>query len=65
MDKVRAGIIGCGKFAEAMHFPNIAAYVGSWREKLQQDERAISEAAAAAQKAVEWLLAKAGLPLPD
>jgi len=45
-------------------FPNIAAYVGSWREKLQQDDRAISEAAASAQKAVEWLLVKAGLPLP-
>ena len=48
----------------APDFPNIAAYIGSWRAKLSNDARAVCEAAAAAQKAVEWLLAKADLPLP-
>ncbi len=45
-------------------FPNIAAYIDSWRAKLGSDARAICEAAAAAQRAVEWLLKAADLPLP-
>lgn len=46
-------------------FPNIAAYIDSWRARLVSDARAICEAAAAAQKAVECLLTAAGLPLPQ
>ncbi len=45
-------------------FSNSAAYVQSWRTRLQGDPRAIAEAAAAAQQAVEWLLQQAGLPWP-
>jgi antirestriction protein ArdC len=49
----------------APDFPNIASYIHSWRKRMQRDAQAVCEAAAAAQKAVEWLLAKAGLPLPE
>lgn len=44
---------------------NMAAYVDSWRTRMQRDARAICEAAATAQRAVEWLLTTAGLPLPE
>ena len=47
----------------APDFPNIAAYVASWRQRLERDPQALGEAATTAQKAVEWLLAKAGMPL--
>ena len=49
----------------APDFPNIAAYVESWRSRMQHDAQAIAEAAASAQRAVEWLLDKAALPLPQ
>jgi antirestriction protein ArdC len=49
----------------APDFPNMASYIHSWRRRMERDAQAICEAAAAAQKAVEWLLDKAGLPLPD
>ena len=49
----------------APDYPNIAAYVDSWRTRMERDAQAIAEAAAAAQKAVEWLLTTAGLPLPQ
>ena len=39
------------------NFPNIAAYVASWRKCMQRDTTAIAKAAAAAQKAVDWLQA--------
>jgi len=48
----------------APDFPNFASYVDCWRKRMQRDPQAICEAAASAQKAVEWLLNKAGLPLP-
>ncbi len=44
--------------------PNIAAYVHLWQRRLQSDERAIAQAAAGAQKAAEWRLGAAGIPLP-
>jgi len=44
-------------------FANTASYVDHWRQRMQRDVRAVCEAAAAAQKAVEWLLEKAGLEL--
>jgi antirestriction protein ArdC len=49
----------------APDYPNVAAYVESWRTRMARDAQAIAEAAAAAQKAVEWLLGKAELPLPQ
>ena len=48
----------------APDFPNVAAYLDFWRGRMQRDAQAICEAAAAAQKAVEWLLQTAGLELP-
>lgn len=42
-------------------FGNTASYVDHWRKRMQRDPQAVCEAAAAAQKAVEWLLMKAGL----
>jgi len=42
-------------------YPNVAAYVDVWRRRMQRDARAIGEAAAEAQKAADWLLARAGL----
>ncbi len=49
----------------APDFPNMANYLAFWRTRMQGDAHAIAEAAAAAQKAVEWLLTIAGLPLPE
>ena len=49
----------------APDFPNMAAYIHSWRKRMERDAQAICEAAAAAQKAVEWLFCKAGLALPE
>jgi antirestriction protein ArdC len=48
----------------APDFPNMAAYVDAWQSRMRRDPQAICEAAAAAQKAVEWLLTKADLALP-
>jgi antirestriction protein ArdC len=48
----------------ASDYPNIASYVDAWRRRMQRDARALGEAAAKAQKAADWLLAKAGLSLP-
>jgi len=48
----------------APDFPNMAAYLHSWRSRMTRDPQAICEAAAAAQKAVEWLLQKAAMALP-
>jgi antirestriction protein ArdC len=45
-------------------FPNMAAYLDHWRVRMHRDPQAIGEAASAAQRAVEWLLQKAGIPLP-
>ena len=45
-------------------FPNLAAYLDSWRACMNRNPQAIGEAAAAAQKAAEWLLQKAGMALP-
>jgi antirestriction protein ArdC len=49
----------------APDYPNVAAYIEAWRTRMERDAQAIAEAAAAAQKAVEWLLTAADLPLPQ
>jgi antirestriction protein ArdC len=41
--------------------PDHAAYIASWLAVLKSDKRAIFTAAALAQKAVDWLIDKAGL----
>jgi len=49
----------------APDFPNMAAYLAGWRSRMNRDSQAICEAAAAAQKAVEWLLQAADMTLPS
>ena len=43
--------------------PDHAAYIAGWLEVLRRDKRAVFVAAAQAQKAVDWMTARAG-PAP-
>jgi antirestriction protein ArdC len=60
--EIGAAILGAHLGLPPDHIFNHAAYIESWMSILKSDDRAFLHAAAQAQKAVDWLLAKSPAP---
>jgi len=60
--EIGAAILGAHLGLAPAHIHNHAAYIGSWMQVLNDDKRAFLFAAAQAQRAVDWLLAKSPAP---
>lgn len=56
--EIGASILGAQLGLPPDHLTDHAAYVGHWLKLLKDDKRAFLAAAAQAQTAVDWLLAK-------
>lgn len=61
--EIGASILGAHLGLPPDHLSDHAAYIGHRMKILKDDKRAFLSAAAQAQTAVDWLLAKAELPL--
>ena len=60
--EIGASILGAHLNLPPSHIEDHAAYIGHWMKLLADDKRAFLSAAAQAQTAVDWLLAKSPLP---
>ncbi|PZO52408.1 MAG: antirestriction protein ArdC [Alphaproteobacteria bacterium] len=61
--EIGASILGAHLGLPPGHLSDHAAYIGHWMKLLKDDKRAFLSAAAQAQTAVDWLLAKAAPPV--
>ncbi|NDC59493.1 MAG: hypothetical protein EBZ50_11875, partial [Alphaproteobacteria bacterium] len=60
--EIGASILGAHLNLPPSHLNDHAAYIGHWMKLLADDKRAFLSAAAQAQTAVDWLLAKSPPP---
>jgi antirestriction protein ArdC len=60
--EIGASILGAHLRLPPHHIHDHAAYIGHWMQMLSHDKRAFLTAAAQAQSAVDWLLAKSAPP---
>ncbi|MCC6789717.1 MAG: antirestriction protein ArdC [Hyphomonadaceae bacterium] len=60
-----AAIIGAMTGLRPDHLENHAAYIADWLVLVRSDPRAFLSAAAKAQSAVDWLIARAGDPVNE
>lgn len=63
--EIGSAILGANIGLPPDHVEDHAAYVGSWLKALKNDKRFILKAAADAQKAADFVLARAGHPASD
>lgn len=63
--EIGAAILGAHLSLPPHHIADHAAYIGDWMKLLSDDKRAFLAAAAEAQRAVDWLLAKSPSPVAE
>ncbi|MGE0294332.1 MAG: zincin-like metallopeptidase domain-containing protein, partial [Hyphomonadaceae bacterium] len=63
--EIGASLLGAHLRLPPHHIHDHASYIGHWMKLLADDKRAFLTAAAQAQVAVDWLLAKSPSPFAD
>ena len=63
--EIGASILGAHLRLPPQHIHDHASYIGHWMKLLADDKRAFLTAAAQAQVAVDWLLAKSASPFAE
>lgn len=63
--EIGASILGAHLLLPPQHIHDHASYIGHWMKLLADDKRALLTAAAQAQVAVDWLLAKSPSPFAE